>query len=107
MDKASTCSLDGVKTRINGRHAFVYERTLEFIVRETQRKGGVRFTKADLARAIPCCVQSVDRAVMRLRSEGLIKSRPVFSKSGAQLGNEYRATKKGVKRALEFTPERL
>lgn len=88
--------LDGVSTVINNRHAFVHERVLEVIARETERTGGVYFNKSEMASSLGCCARSLDRAVHRLREEGMIKTRPVFLPNGAQAGNEYRATKKGI-----------
>ena len=99
-------SLEGVKTRIRGRHAFIHERVLELIVRESAEKGSVRFSKAELASELGCCIRTLDRAVMRLRQGGYIKSKPVFKTNGAQLGNEYRATAKGVTLAGTFKTER-
>lgn len=44
-------SLRGISTRINGRHAFVHERVLELIARETKASGSVDFSKAELRSA--------------------------------------------------------
>lgn len=99
-------SLEGVKTRIRGRHAFVHERVLEIIVQQSNQNGSVRVNKATLADKLGCCVRSIDRSISRLRRDGLIKSTPVFNENGAQLGNEYRATAKGVARVKTFKPER-
>ena len=38
----------------------------------------------------------------RLRRDGFITSTAVYDESGGQLGNEYRATPKGVARAAEL-----
>lgn len=46
-----------------------------------------------------CCVRSLDRALTRLRREGLVVSTPVFNKVGGQLGNRYTATPEGIERA--------
>ncbi|OUO33538.1 MarR family transcriptional regulator [Olsenella sp. An293] len=99
-------SLKGVRKRINGRHAFVHERMLEMIVRETILRGQVSFAKADLARRLGCCPKTVDHAVTRLRREGLIETSPVFGPTGAQLPSEYRATAEGVARVALFSEER-
>ena len=48
---------------------------------------------------IGCCVRSLDRALTRLRREGLVVSTPVFNKVGGQLGNRYTATPEGIERA--------
>lgn len=89
-------SLKGISTRINGRHAFVHERVLELIVRETQLRGGVSFNKADLAKRMDCYERTLGRAITRLRRDGLITVTPVFSENGAQMGNRYRATAAGL-----------
>ena len=89
-------SVDELAVRINGRHAFVHERVLEFIVRETDASGAVSFEKGTLAAEFGCCVRSVDRAITRLRRQGYIESEPMFSPTGAQKGNRYRATKLGA-----------
>ena len=46
-----------------------------------------------------CCVRSLNRALTRLRREGLVVSTPVFNKVGSQLGNRYTATPEGIERA--------
>ncbi|WP_368284852.1 MarR family transcriptional regulator [Enorma massiliensis] len=92
-------SLRGISTRINGRHAFVHERVLELIARETKASGSVDFSKAELAERMGCCVRSLDRALTRLRREGLVVSTHVFNKVGGQLGNRYAATPEGIERA--------
>jgi hypothetical protein len=99
-------SLKGVSRQINGRHAFVHERVLEMIVRETEIRGSVTFRKADLAHRLGCCERSLDLALTRLRRSGEIVSTPVFSGSGAQLGNEYVATEAGIARAKTFNAEK-
>lgn len=106
MAKKTGPSLAGVSVRINGRHAFVHERVLEMIVRETELRGSVTFRKADLAHRLGCCERSLDRAITRLRRDGEIRSTPVFDRSGAQLGNEYEATEAGIARAKAFTAEK-
>lgn len=40
--------LDGISVNINKRHAFVHERVLEYIVRETNQAGGVIFNKKEI-----------------------------------------------------------
>lgn len=40
---ATGSSLTGVATRINGRHAFVHERILLLVVRETELRDSVTF----------------------------------------------------------------
>ena len=46
-----------------------------------------------------CCPRSLDRAVHRLREQGLVESQPQFLPNGAQGGNRYRATEVGKKHA--------
>ena len=46
-----------------------------------------------------CCVRSLNRALTRLRREGLVVSTPVFNKVGGQLSNRYTATPEGIERA--------
>lgn len=103
---ATGSSLKGITTRINGRHAFVYERVLALVVRETQLRESVTFSKQDLARRMGCCASSVDRAVQKLRRDGLIESEAVYNEHGAQLGNVYRATQKGIDLASTFRREK-
>lgn len=100
--KGTGVSLMGVSTHINGRHAFIHERVLELIARETELRGSVAFRKADLAQRLGCCENSVDRAITRLRRDGYVISTPMFSPTGAQMENEYRATAEGVALAARF-----
>lgn len=79
--------LDGISVNINKRHAFVHERVLEYIVRETNQAGGVIFNKKEMASWLGCCPRSLDRAVHRLREQGLVESQPQFMPNGAQGGN--------------------
>lgn len=92
-------SLRGVSTEIDGRHAFIHERVLEMIARETEIHGSVTFRKTDLVQRLGCCGRTLDRALTRLRREGDIVSTPVFSPTGAQLGNVYQATEQGIEHA--------
>ncbi len=94
--KAECPTLRGIAARRGGRHAFVHERVIELIARETKRNGSTSFRKNDLVQHLGCCERSLDRAVTRLRREGLIVTTPVFNENGAQLGNEYRATEEGL-----------
>lgn len=100
--KGTGASLQGVSTHINGRHAFIHERVLELVARETELRGSVTFSKADLAQRLGCCENSVDRAIARLRRDGYVISEPMFSATGAQMENEYRATAEGVALAARF-----
>lgn len=85
-------TLDGVASTVGGRHAFVRERVLALVARETERSGGLSATKRDLAELLGCDVISVDGAIKRLRREGAIVSAPRFDESGGQLANVYRTT---------------
>ena len=89
-------TLKGVRARRKGRHAFVHERVLELVARETKRHGSVAFRKANLAARLGCCPRSLDRAVTRLRREGYLESRAVFDENGSQQGNVYQATEAGI-----------
>ena len=60
--------------------------------------GTVSFRKGDLAKRLGCCGRTLDRAVTRLRRDGLIVCTPVFGDNGGQLANEYRATAEGIHR---------
>ena len=102
-------SLKDIPRRIRDRHAFVHERILGLIVKETELHGSVSFAKRTLARKLGCNTRSVDRAVMRLRKEGLIQSVPVYSQAtGAQLGNSYKATERGIYSYMKLVnPNRL
>ena len=99
-------SLVGVSNRVNGRHAFIHERVLELIVRETELRESVTFRKTDLARRLGCCDRTPDRALTRLRREGLVTSEASYTDAGAQLGNIYRATPAGIKLAHRFRREK-
>ena len=83
-------SLKGVSRRISGRHAFIHERVLEMVARETELRGSVTFCKNDLAHRLGCCPRTLDRAIIRLRREGLVVTAPVFGETGAQLGRVLR-----------------
>lgn len=97
-------SLRGIPTKLDGRHAFVYERALALIARETLLVGSVEFRKADLAARMGCCVPTLDRALLRLKREGYVEVEPRFAESGAQLSNGYRATEKGMEYAKRLRP---
>lgn len=83
-------------TKVQGRHAFVYERLLVRIARETEDHGSIQCTKSELANDLGCCIASLDRGVRRLRERGYITSELVYGENGAQLGNVYRATADGL-----------
>ena len=66
------------------------ERLLGFIVSRCAREEAVRLSKSEIAQHMGVCVRTVDRAVRRLRDEGYIEVKPVFSEDGGQTVNEYR-----------------
>ncbi len=84
-------SLEGISTQKRGRHAFVHERLLELIERETGRCGGVSFSKREAAEALGCSEQSLARAITRLRREGKIESFPRYDANGGQIASGYRS----------------
>ncbi len=84
-------SLEGVSTRKGHRHAFVHERVLEFIARDTEQHGSSCFSKRALAEALGCDVKTLDRAITRLKREGVVETVPRFDANGGQLPNAYRA----------------
>lgn len=96
---AAISMLDGVPARIRGRHAFVHERLLILVARETERHGGLRYGKQEASQLLGCNQRSVDRAMTRLRRDGLIRSIPQFNERGGQIANEYRATALGMQQA--------
>ncbi len=106
MPSAGTgTSLQGISARINGRHAFVHERVLELIARETVLRDGVTIRKSELCGRLKCSEVSLERALRRLRHKGYIVSDPQFDDHGGQLANRYRATQEGLE-YLEQSKER-
>lgn len=88
-----------IPARIGDRHAFAHERVLVYIALETRLEGAVRCSKREVAEMLNVNMRTVDRAMMRLRASGEIESTPRHNGSGAQIGNEYRATQKGFEHA--------
>lgn len=82
---------DSTLTTVNGRHAFVHERLLELIARETEAHGFAKFTKRELAATLGCCQRSIDRAITRLKRSGRIEVLPRYGANGAQEASWYRA----------------
>ncbi|WP_172136796.1 helix-turn-helix domain-containing protein [Adlercreutzia sp. ZJ473] len=67
------------------------QRILGFIVERSTMGGGHAYcTKREIAEFMKCSAKTVDRAIVRLRSEGVIESHPRFNESGGQEGNAYR-----------------
>lgn len=53
---------------------------------------GCSETKQDLAKKLQISLKTVDRAIHRLREEGLVVSLARFDTNGTQLGNTYIAS---------------
>lgn len=100
---ASAPRVGAVPTMVNGRHAFADERTLVLIARETERGEGILLSKREIAERFEMNQRSIDRALTRLRRDGLVVSTPQFNDAGAQVGNVYRATEAGMERAVALT----
>lgn len=101
MTMAST----DVTQRYKNRHAFIHERVLALIARETEEHGSMCASKNDLAENLDCCVRSIDRAIQRLKREGMVTVQAEYGPKGGQLGNSYRTTRKGAKIARQFLCE--
>ena len=80
----------GGRVREGGRLTPSQERLLGFIASRCVAGGSVALTKRELAARMGCCVRTVDRAVTRLRAEGYVEVRELYSADGAQVANEYR-----------------
>lgn len=52
--------------------------------------GGIPISKSDIAEAAGCVVRTADRALQRLRAEGLVESVGNFAEAGGQMANSYR-----------------
>lgn len=66
------------------------QRILGFIVERSVSSGGEAYcTKREIAQAMHCSLKTVDRAIVCLRSEGVIESFPRFGENGKQEGNVY------------------
>ena len=66
------------------------ERVLAYIAVQTATVGQARITKEALAKAQHCSVKTVDRAIARLKSEGLIEVVEQHLENGGQIANAYR-----------------
>lgn len=51
--------------------------------------GGEPIAKTDIAKKAGCAVRTVDRAVRRLRDEGLVEPAANHDAAGGQVGNSY------------------
>lgn len=95
----AAADLEGVPSAISGRHAFGHERLLVLIVNKTAAAGGLNMSKREIADVLGVNVHTIDRAVKRLKDEGLIEAVAFYDAQGAQQGNRYRSTDEGVRRA--------
>lgn len=95
----AAADLEGVPSAISGRHAFGHERLLVLIVNKTAAAGGLNMSKREIAGVLGVNVQTIDRAVKRLKDEGLIEAVAIYDAQGAQQGNRYRSTDEGVRQA--------
>ena len=83
-----------------GGHAFGHERLLVLIVNKTAAAaGGLNMSKREIADVLGVNVHTIDRAVKRLKDEGLIEAVAIYDAQGAQQGNRYRSTDEGVRQA--------
>ena len=67
------------------------KRILGYISAETTLSNGVSCSKKELAKQANCSIQTVDRAIARLRKLGLVEVEECHAESGAQTANLYRA----------------
>lgn len=95
----AAADLEGVPSAISGRHAFGHERLLVLIVNKTAAAGGLNMSKREIADVLGVNVHTIDRAVKRLKDEGLIEAVAFYDAQGAQQGNRYRSTDEGVRQA--------
>ncbi len=96
----AAADLEGVPSAISGRHAFGHERLLVLIVNKTAAAaGGLNMSKREIADVLGVNVHTIDRAVKRLKDEGLIEAVAIYDAQGAQQGNRYRSTDEGVRQA--------
>ncbi|WP_165043992.1 helix-turn-helix domain-containing protein [Adlercreutzia sp. ZJ138] len=51
---------------------------------------GAALTKKEIAQVVGCDEKTVERAIVRLRTKGMIEVVPRHGETGAQLGNSYR-----------------
>lgn len=94
----AAADLEGVPSAISGRHAFGHERLLVLIANKTAA-GGLNMSKREIADVLGVNVHTIDRAVKRLKDEGLIEAVAIYDAQGAQQGNRYRSTDEGVRQA--------
>ena len=51
--------------------------------------GGIPISKSDIAEAAGCVVRTADRALQRLRAEGLVELVVNYDEAGGQMANSY------------------
>ena len=88
-DEGRSASLRGETESQGVRLSSAQKRILGYISAETS--DGVRCSKKELAKQAGCSVQTVDRAIFRLRKLGLVEVEECHAESGAQTANLYRA----------------
>ena len=69
------------------------KRILGYISAETTLSGGASCSKKELAKQAKCSIQTVDRAISRLRTLGLVEVEARHTDTGAQVANIYRAAR--------------
>ena len=90
-DEGRSASLRGETESQGVRLSSAQKRILGYISAETTLSDGVRCSKKELAKQAGCSVQTVDRAIFRLRKLGLVEVEECHAESGAQTANLYRA----------------
>lgn len=90
-DGGRSASLSGETESQGVRLSSAQKRILGYISAETTLSDGVRCSKKELAKQANCSVQTVDRAIFRLRKLGLIEVEECHADTGAQTANLYRA----------------
>ena len=97
--------------RIHGRHAFSNERVLVLIafgtaggsargpVPAADNADGLVMAKADMAKMLGVCEQSINRSISKLVKLKHVERVPRAGDTGASLANLYRATPDGVREA--------
>lgn len=66
------------------------QRILGYLTLREVTDGTVCCTKKEISEAMSCSAKTVDRAIVRLRDEGVIEVVPQYLESGGQVGNTYR-----------------
>lgn len=69
------------------------QRILGFIAAQTAKGGQVSCSKKAIAEQVHCDMKTVDRAIARLRKEGVIEVEERYAENGGQLANAYRTVR--------------